>query len=361
MKPIAYMKYLVAIIALMAMANVWAQDAEMCQAYKSRWDLWSSGQVRGANVVLDIADNQTDWEILSEKWKLNSVRLQIVLPDDKLAQMASTGFIKFPDFKKRLHAFYRNAQAHKIGVVLDIHRAEGGSTGKGKFWSTPKFKDNFSAVLVTFVKEFGSYDNFLGLDLLNEPTPESVYTKSYDQRKNTQDDWMAVADRLITDIRKYNPCLPIVVESVDWAKPFRFKEMRVFEDPYVVYSAHMYAPFEVTHQGINQFKKGGTLAAMKLAGDELKKYLINNLKEVRTFQCKNKVPIYIGEFGINFFNEDAERSAYIADLMNLYTRYNWSWSYHAYGIWRGWMPNDDMLASITQTREAPGARGECVE
>lgn len=354
------MRYLLAIIALGVMGSVVAQDADMCLAYKSRWDLWSGGQVRGANVLLDLAEKKSDWEVLSREWKANSVRLQIVLSDEKLAQIAATGFLKFPDFKKRLHAFYRNAKLHNIGVILDIHRAEGGSTGKGKFWSTPKFKENFSAVLVTFVKEFSLYDNFLGLDLLNEPTPESVYFKSYEQRKNTQDDWVELANKLIGNIRNYNPCLPIIVESVDWAKPFRFKEMQVFSDPYVVYSAHMYAPFEVTHQGINQFKKGNSLAAMHLSGDELRQYLINNLKEVRKFQCENKVPIYIGEFGINFFNEDAERGEYISSLLSLYSLYNWSWTYHAYGIWHGWMPNDAILNAITQTREAQRARGECV-
>lgn len=353
-------RYLFAIIALGVMGSVFAQDADMCLAYKSRWDAWSAGQVRGANVVLDIAEKKSDWRVLSQKWKANSVRLQIVLPDEKLAEIAATGFLKFPDFKKRLHVFYRNAKLHNISVILDIHRAEGGSTGKGKFWSTPRFKENFSSVLVTFVKEFSTYDNFLGLDLLNEPTPESVYSKSYEQRKNTQDDWMAVADKLIEDIRKYNPCLPIIVESVDWAKPFRFKEMRVFADPYVVYSAHMYAPFEVTHQGINQFKKGHSLAKMNLFGDALSHYLINNLKEVRKFQCKNKVPIYIGEFGINFFNNDVERAEYIRHLLNLFSMYNWSWSYHAYEIWRGWMPKNEMLTAIAQPRELQRARGECV-
>lgn len=342
-------RFLFCIISVFLSAHADASD--QCTSASAAWDYWKEGKVRGANVFLDIAANNYDWSILKSSWKVNTVRLQLILTDEQLQAIAERGIDSQPSLKNKIQLFFSNAEKNNIFVVLDLHRPEGGAVGNSaKFWRSTALQENFFKVWLALLDEVSGYQNLIGLDLLNEPTPEAVYKTSYQQRKGSSDDWMLIADNLIKKIRQKYSCIPLIVESVDWAKPFRFREMKVFDDPYVVYSAHMYAPFEVTHQGINQFPKNNSLRRYGISQENIQKFLTRNLQEVRKFQCLNKKPIYIGEFGINYFADPQDRQLYISTLLEIFEQYGWSWTYHAYRIWDGWMPDAKMLSLISDSK-----------
>ena len=60
--------------------------------------------------------------------------------------------------------------------------------------------------------------------------------------------WNDLADRAIRTIRAMNSSRWIVVGSICWNSPGKLKDLKVWDDPRVVYTFHMYAPFEFTHQ-----------------------------------------------------------------------------------------------------------------
>lgn len=337
-------------------SGLWANNS--CED-TAIWRKWTNGEYHGANVMLNL--NKTDWDILRNSWHVNSVRLQLILKDDQLQLLSKGGLDALPRLRGKLKLFFESADNAKIDVIVDLHRVEGGAVGdKAKLWKSPQLRENYKKVWAILAKELKQYPNLAGFDLLNEPTPVGVYTKAYYQRKGTDEDWMVLAKSVLDEIRKHNSCVPIIIESVDWAKPFRFNEMVVFDDERVVYSAHMYSPISFTHQGINQFPKGFKLDDALVNGNRLNDYVKTGMKEVRKFQCKYHKPIYIGEFGVNFYADSDERIKYINTLIDVFSEYGWSWSYHAYQIWEGWMPSSATLESIARSaKRTKNIKVEC--
>lgn len=60
--------------------------------------------------------------------------------------------------------------------------------------------------------------------------------------------WNSLAGRTVAALRKKNPARCIVVGSTHWNNCATLKNLRVFDDPNVVYTFHTYAPHEFTHQ-----------------------------------------------------------------------------------------------------------------
>lgn len=60
--------------------------------------------------------------------------------------------------------------------------------------------------------------------------------------------WNDLADRTIRAIREKNPTRRIVIGSTCWNSPGTLKHLTVYDDPYIIYTYHFYAPHEFTHQ-----------------------------------------------------------------------------------------------------------------
>ena len=60
--------------------------------------------------------------------------------------------------------------------------------------------------------------------------------------------WNRLAQKTVNAIRKLNKERKIVVGSTCWNSAHRLKDLRVFDDENVIYTFHMYAPNEFTHQ-----------------------------------------------------------------------------------------------------------------
>ena len=54
--------------------------------------------------------------------------------------------------------------------------------------------------------------------------------------------------RTLKGIREKNPTRKIIIGSTCWNSPSKLKDLRLYDDENVMYTFHMYQPFEFTHQ-----------------------------------------------------------------------------------------------------------------
>ncbi len=221
------------------------------------------------------------------------------------------------------------AQELGIKVVLDLHVPPGGRRSDGcmNMFEDKKFADAFKEawrILATAVK---GHPALYGYDLINEPNqPRDIVPFGYLQ---LQFDTAKI-------VREIDPDTPIIIESNGWDAPGEFAHLRPIPLKDVIYQAHMYFPFEFTHQGVHNNPVGGHrfYPNPDRPNEYSKEALKKHLQPVRDFQLRHKARIYIGEFSAIRWAEGAHN--YLKDCIDIFEEYGWDWSYHAFREWSGW-------------------------
>ncbi len=138
------------------------------------------------------------------------------------------------------------------------------------------------------------------------------------------EDWRAQAEEIIKAIRQIAPKHTLIVGFHDWNSRTALIDSKPFEDQNIIYTFHYYDPFIFTHQGATWSSEGlpdlknvpfpwTKDAKIKVPPSAKGKWvegLINNykddsrgekmfadLKAAKDWSEKNKVPIFLGEFG----------------------------------------------------------------
>lgn len=125
-----------------------------------------------------------------------------------------------------------------LNVVLNLHKAVGNYCDikeNVELLDNEELQNRFLALWIAFEKRYAD-DNSIAFELLNE-------VRDVDPEK-----WNELAAKAVAAIRKYNPNRILIIGPTCWNNPPMLKHLRVFDDPNVVYTFHMYAPFEFTHQ-----------------------------------------------------------------------------------------------------------------
>ena len=205
-----------------------------------------------------------------------------------------------------------------------------------------------------------------GLDLMNEPNPPS----STGNLAERQLQWRSLAEQTIAALRAKQVMLPIIFESVGGAAGFGFRDLVPLSDTQVVYSFHFYTPHDITHQRVDdswrkiipypagvEWGLGNWDPQLGITAID-KTRLELEMRDVVAFQDRYKVPIYVGEFSCVRWAPNDSAQRYIADVLDIFTRHKWSWTYHEYRGWPGW---DAEIASndprtVARSRDAPVMR-----
>lgn len=127
---------------------------------------------------------------------------------------------------------------HKLNVVLNLHKAVGNYCDipeKTSLLDDESLQRRFIDLWLELERRYHDFPG-LAFELLNE-------VRDVDPEK-----WNRLADRCLAELREKNPDRWIVIGSTSWNSADRLKDLRVWDDPHVVYTFHMYAPFEFTHQ-----------------------------------------------------------------------------------------------------------------
>ncbi len=127
-----------------------------------------------------------------------------------------------------------------------------------------------------------------------------------------------------------------MVESNHMANPVFF-EMLPMPLSNIIYSIHMYAPGEYTHQGVGDLSYIKTFYARRFDYRDAgwnRSRLAESMEPVRKFQQKYGAKIQAGEFSVAVWAPGG--ASYLNELISIFEEYKWDWTYHAFREWEGW-------------------------
>ena len=143
-----------------------------------------------------------------------------------------------PQVLPHLDDFMRWCRDAGLNVVLNLHKAVGNYCDieeKVQLLDDQQLQEKFVKLWAALENHYADRPE-IAFELLNE-------IRCVDPEK-----WNDLVERTIGAIRAINKDRVIVVGSICWNSPDRLAKLRLYDDPNVVYTFHIYAPSEFTHQ-----------------------------------------------------------------------------------------------------------------
>lgn len=125
-----------------------------------------------------------------------------------------------------------------LNIVLNLHKAIGNYCDiddDATLLDDAELQNRFCALWVMLEERYAD-EPTIAFELLNEVV-------NVDPEK-----WNRLADRAIAALRAHNKTRKLIVGSTCWGHPDRLKFLRICDDEHIIYTFHMYTPFEFTHQ-----------------------------------------------------------------------------------------------------------------
>ena len=219
------------------------------------------------------------------------------------------------------------AVRYGMEVVVDLHTPPGGNDGRmmNDESLAAEFISLWRGIATRFLGRAGIY----GYDLWNEPNQTGPALYDY---------W--TLQRLVAEaVRAVDPETPIVVETNKKDSPLTFSYLSPMALTNVIYQLHMYEPGSYTHQGVAGETNFEIIDYPREGRD--KAYLEQVLSAARAFETAHGAKIYVGEFSAPSWAGGVE--TYLRDLIDIFGRYGWDWTYHAFREWAGWSVEHDYV------------------
>lgn len=134
--------------------------------------------------------------------------------------------------------FVDNCRECGLNVILNMHKAIGNYCDipeELSLMESEELQNRFLSLWVEIEKYFSDYKNVV-FELLNEV------------RDVEADLWNNLAEKTIIELRKHNSERKLIVGTTHWNSCNKLKDLRLYDDENVIYTFHMYVPFEFTHQ-----------------------------------------------------------------------------------------------------------------
>lgn len=221
-----------------------------------------------------------------------------------------------------------------------------------RLWTDERYQQQAIQFWKDLAEQLKDHPAIVGYNIMNEPHPEMAYGKYsfwdgkllewYQEVKGGAGDLNLFYSKIVEAIRKVDAETPIILESGLYATPWAFDYLKPLDDENIIYSFHMYEPYEFTTKRMNKdrFSYSNSIPIDGLAKDfQLKKEGLSNfLKPINRWSEKHQIPsnrIWVGEFGCNRHINGVEE--YLQDLISIFNEYQWHWSFYAYreDTWEG--------------------------
>jgi hypothetical protein len=159
--------------------------------------------------------------------------------------------------------FVRECQRQGLGVVLNLHKAIGNYCDIEEsvtLFDSEELQNRFIALWLKLEECFADNEKVM-FELLNEV------------RDIEPSLWNDLAEKTINAIREKNKDRKIIVGPISWNTPWALDKLRIFDDENVIYTFHMYAPGEFTHQrGVLHWKQLYYNRSLPYPCDDIEKY-----------------------------------------------------------------------------------------
>ena len=255
------------------------------------------------------------------------------------------------DLKQLKHTL-DDAHAAGVKVVLTLISLPGArwrqlNDGKNddRLWRDAKFIAQAEMFWTQLATELKAHPAIVGYNPLNEPHPErgdgvgDFWTqdilKWYERRRGSTFDPNEFNQRMVVAIRRVDTNTPIILDAAIYAAVPAFSILAPVDDAGVLYSVHMYEPYEFTNlkQNAGRFKYPGAVevgeAKQRIEWNiaELEKFL----QPVADWAQRHHVPssrILVGEFGCNRTIPGAKE--YLGDLLTIFEKQRWHWAFYGF-------------------------------
>lgn len=134
--------------------------------------------------------------------------------------------------------FIQWCKKYNLNVVLNLHKAIGNYCDikeEVQLLEDKELQNRFIALWQAFESRY-SNETGIAFELLNE-------VRDVDPEK-----WNILADKTVVALRKLNKTRKIIIGSTCWNNAKTLKHLKLFDDENIIYTFHMYEPFEFTHQ-----------------------------------------------------------------------------------------------------------------
>ncbi len=210
---------------------------------------------------------------------------------------------------KMADSFVKWALANNLNVIIDLHHSEFDGS----------------------IPEAGSAERIVNLWLriaerYQKTDPEKVFFELRNEPHDmTAEGWRWQANQIIKVVREIAPQHTLIVGFHDWNGRQAMLDSKPLEDKNIIYTFHYYDPFLFTHQGATWAGVGGieeikflpfpatkdlkiktpdkargqwTEGLIRTYGNDSKaEKMLKDLTAAKDWSVKNKVPIFVGEFG----------------------------------------------------------------
>ena len=209
---------------------------------------------------------------------------------------------------------------YKIYVILDMHAAPGAqnadwhsdSNGKALLWKKKRYQEETLKLWQSLAEHYKDEPVIAGYDVLNEPVIKDVRGLKRFYRE------------AIETIRQVDKRHIIFLEGSDWAQNIDF--LGEPESENIVYSIHFYQPLNFSFNFRPDFSYPGRIDGQYWAKGKIRSYLKHYYKKAKEW----KVPIYVGEFGINYRWGCCGELEYLKDTLEVFEEFGFHWSYWTY-------------------------------
>ncbi|WP_310391845.1 glycoside hydrolase family 5 protein [Hymenobacter sp.] len=241
-------------------------------------------------------------------------------------------------------------------VIIDPHTSPGfasnfSTTAKDVFWTDTTWHAHLTKVWVRIAQTYKNRGNIIaGYDLMNEPTARDGFPNT------PEASWNQIFSKLITKIRAEGDNHTIIIATQQGVGPNGtflnwtdgINQIVLPSDTNIVLSPHMYTPTGFTHQGVTKPISGPYPGTFNNTYWN-KATLDSRLKVLVDYRAAHPdVPIYIGEFSASRYCGPSG-DQYVADLIDLFEKYGFSWSYHSYrqaADWDAELSNTDLSNNV---------------
>ncbi len=236
-----------------------------------------------------------------------------------------------------------------INVVLDLHHAPGFFFSKKPSENTlmtdESVQQHFINIWKFFAERYKDYKDELIFELLNELVWEN------------SDPWNELWPRVVAAIHSISPDRRIIVGGNYHNSVNSLADLKVTDNPYVIYTFHMYEPYNFTHQQapwekqMYEYKtpikypvsasahpdlfRGNVPEKLKKFDPAGKDYLRDFISPAVEFIKKTGKPLYCGEYGVISYTELESAIKWHQDLCDLFLEYGIGravWSYRGFAL-----------------------------
>lgn len=311
-------------------------EPPLTEIAKTRAPFVQKTRLRG----MGIAEAVSGIPELAEALGMNVVKRWIALPSPDLPETEYR--LQLDEILSGVDLVLNAARAKGIMVILQVSiqsrshwliKSEDGTPqlgGTERVYLEPEVMERFIESWKIIAERYSGVPEIEGFDLLNEtvlrvPPAEGCL------------DWEGLAERTAQMINKIDPQRRIYIQPEQWWGVRAFTRLRPIKADNLIYSIHMYDPFEVTHQGITERQSLGFTYPGEINGNLWDKEALRKaLQPARDFQMAYGVPMQVGELGCIRWAPNGSSARWFRDMLEIFEEYGWDYTYHAELDFDGW-------------------------